>query len=156
KRLIYYFDHDAGEWRTAGTVTVSVDGKTLVSDPGAGIRTLGWRYIPKNPSTPATPCPPHKPEKMVDPVPFTNGLEDHFFKDDQQKFNLTFRNDAEKINPNQDPCSEENRKATAMVVEIDVDGQASTFLQGLQSDTFMLLPKEERKIEFNALELLPK
>ena len=49
QRFIFSFDHDAGEWVPTGTVTVSDDGLTLVSDPDSGVTTLGWRYIGPEP-----------------------------------------------------------------------------------------------------------
>lgn len=39
------FDHDAGEWKTIGTGTVSEDGSVIVSDPGVGIVAPGWHVI---------------------------------------------------------------------------------------------------------------
>jgi len=49
KRLVWSFDHDAGKWITTGTVTVSADGSVMVSDPGSGVKTLGWRLIALDP-----------------------------------------------------------------------------------------------------------
>jgi len=51
KRLVWSFDHDAGKWITTGTVTVSADGAVMVSDPGSGVKTLGWRLIALDPWT---------------------------------------------------------------------------------------------------------
>ncbi|WP_107666422.1 Ig-like domain-containing protein [Cyanothece sp. BG0011] len=45
KHFIFSFDHDAGEWQPTGTLTVSDDGLTLVSDPDSGVTTLGWRFV---------------------------------------------------------------------------------------------------------------
>ena len=36
------FDHALGEWIVVGTMTVSENGLTVVSDPGVGIRAPGW------------------------------------------------------------------------------------------------------------------
>jgi hypothetical protein len=65
RRPIYYFDHDAGHWDVSGTMTVNADGTMFVSDPGSGIRTLGWRYIPRDPATCSTdtgPPPMSRPQ----------------------------------------------------------------------------------------------
>ena len=42
---ILAFDHEAGEWVSTGSATVSGDGLIIVSDEGAGVRTLGWRIV---------------------------------------------------------------------------------------------------------------
>ncbi len=45
KSLLMSFDHAQGEWVVVGTLTVSDDGATLVSDPGVGIRAPGWHGV---------------------------------------------------------------------------------------------------------------
>ena len=52
RRFIYAFDHDAGEWITTGTATVSEDGTALVSDQDSGVQTLGWRFVAPDPISP--------------------------------------------------------------------------------------------------------
>jgi len=61
-RYIWAFDHDAGEWITTGTMTVSSDGLTLVSDADSGVRTLGWRFLAPNPGTTVQPRPRGNPD----------------------------------------------------------------------------------------------
>ena len=57
KQAIISFNHDAGRWEAAGTATVSVDGLTVVSDPGSGIRAPGWHSLGPLPETPPPPPP---------------------------------------------------------------------------------------------------
>ena len=40
--MLFSFDHDAFQFVTVGTATVSADGMTLKSDPGTGIVKAGW------------------------------------------------------------------------------------------------------------------
>ena len=47
--LLFSFDHDAGEWIVSGTATVSEDGLSIISDPGAGVLAPGWHGV--NPGT---------------------------------------------------------------------------------------------------------
>lgn len=42
KSALWSFDHDTGRWEIAGPMTVSADGRFLVSDPGVGVRQPGW------------------------------------------------------------------------------------------------------------------
>lgn len=42
KSALWSFDHDTGLWEIAGPMTVSADGKYVVSDPGVGVRQPGW------------------------------------------------------------------------------------------------------------------
>ena len=42
---ILSFDHDAGEWVTVGTATVSSDGESVQSDAGSGVLAPGWHII---------------------------------------------------------------------------------------------------------------
>ncbi len=39
---MFSFDHDLGEFITAGTAMISADGRQLVSTPGSGISKAGW------------------------------------------------------------------------------------------------------------------
>lgn len=43
--LLMSFDHARAEWVVVGTMTVSADGLTLVSDPGQGVRAPGWHGV---------------------------------------------------------------------------------------------------------------
>ncbi len=47
---LFSFDHDLGQYVSAGTATVQPDGATIVSDPGSGIAKSGWFF--------ASPPPP--------------------------------------------------------------------------------------------------
>ncbi|WP_342190377.1 Ig-like domain-containing protein [Stieleria varia] len=42
KALLFSFNHDAGRFEINGTMTVSEDGLSVVSDPGVGIEAPGW------------------------------------------------------------------------------------------------------------------
>lgn len=42
KSALWSFDHDKGIWEIVGAMTVSDDGRFVVSDPGVGIRQPGW------------------------------------------------------------------------------------------------------------------
>ncbi len=42
KSALWSFNHDTGEWELQGPMTVSADGKFVVSDPGVGVRQPGW------------------------------------------------------------------------------------------------------------------
>jgi hypothetical protein len=42
KSVLWSYNHDSGHWEPQGTMTVSADGRFLVSDPGMGIRQPGW------------------------------------------------------------------------------------------------------------------
>ncbi|MEL6106383.1 MAG: Ig-like domain-containing protein [Planctomycetota bacterium] len=47
KVFLYSFDHDQGNWRPTGTMTVSDDETVLVSDDG--VQTVGWRTVSNEP-----------------------------------------------------------------------------------------------------------
>lgn len=166
KRSIYYFDHDAGHWDISGTMTVTPDGKMLVSDPGSGIRTLGWRYVPKKETTPADPCMPapnptmqNMPQPEVKESGFLfldKEVGDHFFYKDEENYELIFRNKAPKRDPNpfSDPCSEENKQETPLVFEIMTSGSESRFLkQALKGKKITLYPQQEQRIKIDLKEL---
>ena len=42
KAELVSFNHDAGRWEAAGSMTVSEDGTLICSDPGQGVRAPGW------------------------------------------------------------------------------------------------------------------
>ena len=85
----------------------------------------------------------------VTPVPSIDGAEDYFFFDDDTDIHtLTFSNDADPIDPSNDPHSSTNMDATPLVFQITVDAEANLFLTGLSSDTFALLPGQSRDMSF--------
>lgn len=45
KTALWSFDHDLGAWVINGSMTVSADGKFVLSDPGTGIREPGWHGV---------------------------------------------------------------------------------------------------------------
>ena len=89
KAALMSFDHDTGEWRVAGSMTVSDDGRFICTDPGSGITKPGWhgRDCPNpflnpgpppepdpHPTAPDDPTPPPYPEPDPDePEPPCNG-----------------------------------------------------------------------------------
>lgn len=42
KSALWSFNHDTGEWELQGQMTVSADGRFVLSEPGVGIRQPGW------------------------------------------------------------------------------------------------------------------
>jgi methionine-rich copper-binding protein CopC len=44
KSVFWSFDHTAGQWVAIGLGTVSLDGKTIISDPGVGVIAPGWHF----------------------------------------------------------------------------------------------------------------
>ena len=42
KSALWSFDHDLGDWRVTGSMTVSADGLVVCTDPGTGILAPGW------------------------------------------------------------------------------------------------------------------
>lgn len=42
KSMLWSFNHDTGNWEPQGLMTVSADGKYVVTDPGVGILQPGW------------------------------------------------------------------------------------------------------------------
>lgn len=54
--LLMSFDHDAGRYVQVGTGHVSADGRSVIGDPGSGIRVGAWH---------AFPPPPPKPTKCL-------------------------------------------------------------------------------------------
>jgi hypothetical protein len=77
KSALWSFDHDLGIWEIVGPMTVSADGRLLVSDAGVGIRQPGWHGSnpgtggggpsPKPPK--ASPRPPRPPRPPLAPPP---------------------------------------------------------------------------------------
>lgn len=45
KSALWSFDHDTGEWGIVGSMTVSADGRLVVTDPGQGILKPGWHGV---------------------------------------------------------------------------------------------------------------
>jgi hypothetical protein len=45
KSALWSFNHDTGRWEVAGPMTVSDDGKFVVTDPGVGVRQPGWHGV---------------------------------------------------------------------------------------------------------------
>lgn len=39
------FNHDSGQWEVVGSMTVSIDGNTICTDPGVGILAPGWHGV---------------------------------------------------------------------------------------------------------------
>lgn len=68
KTALWSFDHDTGQWEIQGSMTVTVDGNFVESDPGVGIKQPGWHGVqtgcelsspdPTFPPSPPDPCPP--------------------------------------------------------------------------------------------------
>jgi predicted secreted protein len=80
KSALWSFDHDLGIWEIVGPMTVSADGRLLVSDAGVGIRQPGWHGSnpgtggggpgPKPPkASPRPPRPPRPPLSPPSPPP---------------------------------------------------------------------------------------
>ncbi len=65
KTILFSFDHQKGEWVAVGTMTVSEDGLTVVSDNGVGVRAPGWHG--QQPGTILIPPPPLPPSLC--PIP---------------------------------------------------------------------------------------
>lgn len=42
KSALWSFSHDTGEWEVIGPMTVSADGKFVITDPGVGVLQPGW------------------------------------------------------------------------------------------------------------------
>jgi hypothetical protein len=59
RSVLWSFNHDSGQWEPQGTMTVSADGKFLVSDPGVGILQPGWHGASAvgQPTPPPNNCP---------------------------------------------------------------------------------------------------
>ncbi len=53
---IFSFDHDLGEFISAGTASITEDGRMMMSNPGMGISKTGWGGCPHPPAPPAQAC----------------------------------------------------------------------------------------------------
>ncbi len=53
---IFSFDHDLGEFVSAGTASITEDGRMMRSNPGMGITKTGWGGCPHPPAPPASAC----------------------------------------------------------------------------------------------------
>jgi hypothetical protein len=53
---IFSFDHDLGEFVSAGTASITEDGRMMMSNPGMGISKAGWGGCPHPPAPPAQGC----------------------------------------------------------------------------------------------------
>ncbi len=63
---IFSFDHDLGEFVTAGSASVSDDGRFLRSNPGSGIQKSGWGGCVTPPAPPGDVCNPGACTRCVD------------------------------------------------------------------------------------------
>jgi RHS repeat-associated protein len=91
KGEIWYFDgspmNGVGEWKLAGTATVSEDGATITTDPGQGVPRFCGKCglfaeacppIPQGPPAPEPPPdapPPDDCSKSADPIEYYSGHE---------------------------------------------------------------------------------
>jgi hypothetical protein len=48
KSALISFNHDLGHWEIAGPMTVGMDGRFVVTDPGVGVRQPGWHGTAPN------------------------------------------------------------------------------------------------------------
>ncbi|MCH8990346.1 MAG: hypothetical protein IIA44_01155, partial [Acidobacteria bacterium] len=150
------FDHTTGLLVIEGTATVSADGLSVSTDPDTGITHPGWHGLTPPGTENSPPCDPTAVHDiMVDPIPVTAGLVDHFTKDDSGNWTYSFGNAAKLQDASKDPCHPENIRATPLVVMITVDGPAGQFLTGLSSQTFELMPGQQKNIQFEVKPLIP-
>jgi hypothetical protein len=101
------------------------------------------------------PCPPTIGTVEIPPVPDFSPLVNRLFTRDDGSFSLSFTNAAEPIAPTADPCAAINAQAIPLVVDIDVDGPAGAFLEGLQSMLFSLLPGETEQLDIEMKDFAP-
>ncbi len=71
KAALISFNHDTGMWEVAGSMTVSVDGKMVCTDPGVGIRAPGWHGSGPLMVGPPPPLPPCSPWETPNPARIT-------------------------------------------------------------------------------------
>ncbi len=167
------FDHTTGRLVIEGTATVSADGLSVSTDPDMGITHPGWHGVtPPGSEIEVPPCYTERlyaelglvapPEVVVPPIPkigeVSSGFfgsesiippQDRFYYDtlaNQPGFTLYFKNDAQKVAPAEDACSLENLKASAMIVKIEIDGPIGRITRFLTSQSFALLPQQEKRI----------
>jgi hypothetical protein len=81
-------------------------------------------------------------------------LIDYFFTDDSGAFTIDLQNDATPADPNADPSSGDNANTIPLDVTLEVDGPAEEFLNGLQSDSYSLLPGDQQQVDVTELPLL--
>jgi len=55
---VFSFDHDLGEFVTAGTASVTADGRQVVSNPGSGVSKGGWHGCVPPPAPGGDTCQP--------------------------------------------------------------------------------------------------
>ena len=176
--LLLTFDHTTKQLINDGTVVVSsapgaplvatlngrsllgtsqsLDDHTLGTFAGRGITFACFHILV--PGSPGDPCPPLAEfEKEVEPKVEALGLDDNwFFTDDEGEFEILIRNNAEPIDPSQDLCGPENRKATPLILDIEIEGPAGEFLTGLEGVRGMhgLLPGEKLTFRVSVKDLL--
>src|SRR5262249_61907223 len=67
---ILSFDHTTGRLVIDGTGTVSADGLTVTSDPGAGVTMAGWHRVTPPGRTRSSAGPPPRPPQPTPHRPF--------------------------------------------------------------------------------------
>jgi hypothetical protein len=153
------FDHTTGRLVIEGTATVSEDGTYVRTDPGTGITHPGWHGLtpPGGPNDP--PCPPGGvSDFVVPPVPVVSGIRNQFSAKDDETFLIAFGNAAALIDPASGPCSGQNARATPLVIDIEIEGPAAEFLDGLPPARVILHPGQQNSfsIKFKPLLADPK
>ncbi len=87
-------------------------------------------------------------------------ITDQVFDSDAGSFKLYFKNNAVPLDPSKDPCEGENSEATPLVVEIRVGHKesgrliATSFVTGLHTQRFSLLPQQEKYFEVAVRKLI--
>ncbi len=158
KLNILSFDHTTGMLVINGTATVSEDGKSVVSDEGAGPRAPGWHGITPpggcNPAggAPPDPVPPSKAEKVTEhaPVALTFLTEDKA-ADNFKAFSWTAPAANKALPPlppipgcEVPPHNPDTKTQPFISVTIEVDGALGSFAKpvngslNLQSQSFTL------------------
>lgn len=168
------FDHTSGRLVIEGTATVSADGTTITTDPGFGVTHPGWHGFTdtglriRGGGDDGGGCSPlaiH--DTVVDPIPVLRNVDseediellDHLFVNDDGSFRLTVTNNARPIDDSFFAwrCSELNRRATTMVVELTVKHPeiGAPFTENLHSQLFELLPQQRKTFDVEMLDLEP-
>jgi hypothetical protein len=172
KFLLLTFDHTTRQLVNDGALVVSSGPEaplvaTLSGDSvGAAqlddfLETLGgitfacFHLMSPDVSPTGPPCPPTLATIEVPPIPKFEGLNSRLFTRDDGVLSLSFANTAPPIEPTADPCAIINVQATPLVVEIDVDGPAGAFLEGLESMSFELLPGQTEQLEVDLKDFAP-
>ena len=156
------FDHTTGRLVIEGTGTVSADGLTVSTDPGNGITHPGWHgWIQTsnesgNFDDPSQSCSTGSSggsgngegedacDNLIDPIPSFDGLENRFFVDDKEEFELKFGNEALSLTSGVRP----------LVVELTVDDEALSFLTGLETQTFALESLQSKTLRVSVTDML--